>query len=85
MAGERMRLPGYVELSAIAVHPEARGRGLAASLTYTLAKSALSRGAKPFLHVRPENTAAVSLYRRLDFEVRRELWGLWRKLRTAAG
>ena len=30
MAGERMRLPGYVELSAICVHPEARGRGYAA-------------------------------------------------------
>jgi ribosomal protein S18 acetylase RimI-like enzyme len=85
MAGERMRLPGYVELSAIAVHPDARGRGLAACLTCALAKRALSRGEKPFLHVRPENTAAVSLYRRPGFEVRRELWVLWRKLMTAAG
>jgi ribosomal protein S18 acetylase RimI-like enzyme len=64
MAGERLRLPGYVELSAIAVHPNARGRGLAACLTYALAKRALSRSEKPFLHVRPDNTAAVSLYRR---------------------
>jgi len=85
MAGERLRLPGYVELSAIAVHPDARGRGLATCLTYALARRALSRGEKPFLHVRPENTAAVSLYRRLGFEVRRELWVLWRKLMTAAG
>jgi hypothetical protein len=27
MAGERMRLPGYVELSAISTHPQARRRG----------------------------------------------------------
>jgi predicted GNAT family acetyltransferase len=85
MAGERMRLPGHVELSAIAVHPEARGRGLAGCLTYALARRALTRGEKPFLHVRPETTVAVSLYRRLGFGVRRELWVLWRKLMTAAG
>jgi hypothetical protein len=30
MAGKRMRLPGYVELSAIATHPAARCRGLCA-------------------------------------------------------
>ena len=83
MAGERMRLPGHVELSAIAVHPDARGRGLAACLTYGLAKRALSRGERPFLHVRPDNTAALSVYRRLGFQVRRELWVLWRKLMTA--
>jgi len=79
MAGERMRLPGYVELSAIATHPKARGRGLAGFLTYSLAKRAFDRGETPFLHVRLENTAAVSLYRKLGFEVRRELWVLWRK------
>ena len=27
MAGERLHLPGHVELSAICVHPDARGRG----------------------------------------------------------
>ena len=68
MAGERMRLPGYVELSAIATHPEARGRGLAGCLTLCLAKRAMNRGETAFLHVRPENTAAVSLYQRLGFE-----------------
>ncbi len=79
MAGERMRLPGYVELSAIATHPEARGRGLAGCLTLCLAKRAMNRGETAFLHVRPENKAAVSLYQRLGFEIRRELWVLWRK------
>jgi ribosomal protein S18 acetylase RimI-like enzyme len=79
MAGERMRLPGYIELSAIATHPESRGRGLAGCLTLALAKRALNRGETAFLHVRPENKAAVSLYQGLGFEIRRELWVLWRK------
>lgn len=79
MAGERMRLDGYVELSAIATHPSVRGRGLAGWLTFVLAQRALDRGETPFLHVRPENKAAVSVYERLGFELRREIWVLWRK------
>jgi len=79
MAGERMRISGYVELSAIATHPEGRGRGLARSLTYCLANRAFARGETPFLHVRVDNTSAVSVYRRLGFEIRRKIWVLWRK------
>jgi len=78
MAGERMRLAGYVELSAICTHPDARGRGLATDLTLRLMSAAYDRGEIPLLHVRSENAAAVSLYRRLGFEVRREVWVLWR-------
>ena len=79
MAGERMRLPGYVVLSAICVHPEARGRGHAANLTLALMRRAFERGEVPFLHVRPDNVNAIALYRRLGFETRRELVVLWRQ------
>jgi ribosomal protein S18 acetylase RimI-like enzyme len=79
MAGERLRLPGYVELSAICVHPEARGRGHAAALTGALMRRAVADGLVPFLHVRPENEAAVELYRRLGFATRRELVVSWRR------
>ena len=79
MAGERMQLPGYVELSAICVHPEARGRGYAADLTSRLMRMALDRGEVPFLHVRPDNAGAVALYRRLGFETRCELVVTWRR------
>lgn len=79
MAGERMRLPGYVELSAICVHPEARGRGYAAELTSRLMRMAFDGGEVPFLHVRPDNVGAVALYRRLGFETRRELVVTWRR------
>jgi len=79
MAGERLRLPGHVELSVICVHPEARGRGYAAALTRQLMQLAFDSGEVPFLHVRPDNAAAVALYRRLGFETRRELVVLWRR------
>lgn len=78
MAGERLRLPGHVELSGICVHPDARGQGHAARLTRTLMADAFARGDVPFLHVRPENQAA-ELYRRLGFVTRCELAVVWRR------
>ncbi|MBI2739803.1 MAG: GNAT family N-acetyltransferase [Rhodospirillales bacterium] len=79
MAGERLRVPDHVELSAICVHPEARGKGYGATLTRELMRRAFAQGERPFLHVRPDNAAAVALYRGLGFETRRELVVLWRR------
>jgi ribosomal protein S18 acetylase RimI-like enzyme len=78
MGGERFRLPGFAEVSAISVHPDARGRGLGASITLHLARMALARGDIPFLHVFPENPA-VALYHRLGFRERARLWVIWRR------
>lgn len=78
MVGERFRLPGHVELSAICVHPEARGSGLGGVLTRHLARRALARGEAPFLHVFPDNPAA-GLYARLGFRERATLWVIWRR------
>jgi ribosomal protein S18 acetylase RimI-like enzyme len=80
MAGERLRVPGHVELSAIAVHPDARGQGLGVRLTRVLMAQVFARGEVPFLHVRPENSA-VALYQRLGFRTRRELRVVWRRPR----
>lgn len=79
MAGERLRVPGHVELSAICVHPEIRGQGHAARLVRGLMRLAFENDEVPFLHVRPDNKPAIDLYRHLGFEVRRELLVLWRR------
>jgi GNAT superfamily N-acetyltransferase len=77
MAGERLLLPGLVELSAICTRPAARGRGLARSLVRALAAAALARGETPFLHVFPDNAPAVGLYCGLGFVERRRLLVRW--------
>jgi ribosomal protein S18 acetylase RimI-like enzyme len=78
MAGERFRLPGYVELSAICVHPDARRRGLGRALTQYLMQVAFERGEIPFLHVFPSNPAAT-LYAELGFRERARPWVIWRR------
>jgi ribosomal protein S18 acetylase RimI-like enzyme len=78
MGGERFRLPGFVELSGICVHPSARGIGLGATIMANLARTALERGERPFLHVFPDNPA-VALYARLGFRERTRLFVLWHR------
>jgi ribosomal protein S18 acetylase RimI-like enzyme len=73
MAGERMRVPGYAEVSAVCTHPEARGRGLAAALTTHVANGIRTRGETPFLHVAVGNDGAKRVYERLGFRVRRQV------------
>jgi len=73
MAGERLHLPGYVEVSAVCTHPESTGKGYAASLMSVLIAGIRSRGETPFLHVRPDNARAIALYRRLGFAERKFL------------
>jgi len=73
MAGQRMHPPGFREISAICVHPEARGLGLADALTRAVCHAALDRGEVPFLHVLQDNQAAISLYLKLGFRVQQKI------------
>jgi GNAT superfamily N-acetyltransferase len=73
MGGERLRFPGYSELSGICTHPAYRGRGHAARMLFHLARLERSRGVVPWLHVTATNHTAVDLYLRLGFETVRSI------------
>jgi ribosomal protein S18 acetylase RimI-like enzyme len=73
MAGERMRLDGAVEISAVCVSPEHRGKGYAAFLVAWLVRKLHEEGATPFLHSFPDNVSAIALYERLGFRTRETL------------
>ncbi|MGH8241753.1 MAG: GNAT family N-acetyltransferase [Steroidobacteraceae bacterium] len=78
MAGERMRLDGYQELSAICTHPDYTGRGYAQRLISILCNAAFERGFTPFLHVYADNERAIGVYRKMGFADRVTLpfWAL---------
>jgi predicted GNAT family acetyltransferase len=72
MAGERLMLTNYTEISAVCTDPAFRGRGYASSLVKGLAAQALAEGCMPFLHVKREN-GARGLYETLGFQIRRNI------------
>ncbi|MFE2042868.1 GNAT family N-acetyltransferase [Streptomyces sp. NPDC059477] len=71
MAGERLRLPGWTEISAVCTDPGHRGRGLATRLVRAVAAGIRERGETPFLHAAAGNTEAIRLYESIGFTVRR--------------
>ena len=73
MAGQRLWIGCYREISAVCTEPDARGRGLASALVARLVNRILAAGEVPFLHVDVENPLAIALYRRLGFVPRAEL------------
>jgi len=73
MAGERMRVPGFTEISGVCTHPDFRGRGLARALSRHVAAQIEARGETPFLHSWSTNAAAISLYESLGFVQRCDL------------
>ncbi len=77
MAGERLRLPGLIEISAVAVDPEYRGRGYGRMLTAALALRIRAAGQMPFLHVFEDNKAAFGLYKKMGFAQRTTLVVIW--------
>ncbi|MCA8021628.1 GNAT family N-acetyltransferase [Burkholderia metallica] len=73
MAGERMQVDGYTEISAVCVDAAFRRQGLAARLMRSLIAQIDARAETPFLHVLTSNQVAIERYLALGFAVRREM------------
>lgn len=70
MAGERLKVPGYTEVSAICTSPDFIGRGYASILTSSICERIIANGDIPFLHVRQDNVRAIEVYKKLGFKIR---------------
>jgi ribosomal protein S18 acetylase RimI-like enzyme len=73
MAGERIRPPGWSEISAVCTDPAFRGQGLAGRLVRAVAADIRERGDTPFLHAAGTNTGAIRLYLAMGFRHRRDI------------
>jgi ribosomal protein S18 acetylase RimI-like enzyme len=71
MGGVRLHLPGYREITTVTTHPEHFGKGYATALVAQLVRQIHAGGEVPFLHVRDDNSRAISIYARLGFRRRR--------------
>jgi len=73
MGGERMKLAGFAEVSAVCTHPDFRGRGYAESIIWQVVRKQRGDGVRSFLHVGAGNAKAIALYERLGFVRCREI------------
>ena len=71
MAGERMKPPGWTEVSAVCTDEQFRGQGLAGRLVLAVVANIQARGDRAFLHTGRQNLNAIRLYESLGFRLRR--------------
>jgi ribosomal protein S18 acetylase RimI-like enzyme len=82
VTGERMKMFGFTEISAVVTHPDHTGKGFAKQLvTFTVNKT-FEQNIVPYLHVAETNTNAIKLYEKLGFVARRNM-SFWKMKRIA--
>jgi predicted GNAT family acetyltransferase len=74
MAGQRLNIFNYAEISAVCTHPDYLGRGYARQLLLHHVHRIRAASNIPFLHVRHDNHRAVKVYEGLGFVARRYIW-----------
>ncbi|BFM44115.1 GNAT family N-acetyltransferase [Flavobacterium sp. CFS9] len=81
VAGERMKMNDFTEVSAIITHPDHTGKGYAKQLISHVVNSILDESKTPFLHVVENNVGAIGLYEKLGFVTRRKIsfWNVSKK------
>jgi len=73
VTGERMKMDGYTEVSAVVTHPEHTGRGYAKQLVTYTCNQIFNADQFPYLHVADTNVGAIALYEKLGFRTRRKM------------
>jgi predicted GNAT family acetyltransferase len=76
MAGERLCMTGYREISGVCTHPAHTGRGYARTLMTGLMRDHAAAAVASFLHVGKANKRAAAIYERMGFRVLRSV-ALW--------
>ena len=74
MAGQRLHVFNYAEISAVCTHPDYLGRGYAKQLLIHQINRIKTASEIPFLHVRYDNDRAIKVYESLGFSTRREIY-----------
>lgn len=70
MAGERLTLDGFSEVSGVCTHPDHRGEGYAGALMRAVTRRILDRGDTAFLHARAGHADTIAFYETLGFRPR---------------
>lgn len=73
VTGERMKMNDFVEISAIITHPHHTGQGYAKQLITHAVNNIFHQNKTPYLHVAETNFAAIKLYEKLGFTIRRKM------------
>jgi ribosomal protein S18 acetylase RimI-like enzyme len=78
VAGERMKMENFTEVSAVVTHPFYTGKGYARQLVAHTVNKIFNENKIPYLHVAETNFGAIRLYEKLGFKTRRKIsfWNL---------
>lgn len=80
VSGERMKMNDFVEVSSIVTHPDHTGKGYAKQLIAHTVNRIMDQDKIPYLHVLETNEAAIKLYEKLGFAIRRKI-SFWNIIR----
>jgi len=73
MAGERLKQPGFSEISGVCTHPDFQGRGFGRELCLLVLDRITSRGEQAYLRVYQSNTRALAPCKAIGFRERRQI------------
>ncbi len=73
VAGERMQMNNFIEVSAVVTHPKFSGRGYAKQLVAHVVRQIQLKNKTPYLHVAATNSVAINLYEKIGFTTRTKI------------